>query len=85
MLRRFLEESGLFLIPFGLFLLYLVFAGRNPLRRAHWDRSFVVLILAGLAVVIGSLVYDGLFSERSTSGYIPTHMENGRLVPGTFR
>ena len=85
MLRRVLEEFGLFLIPFGFFLLYLVLAGRNPLRRAHWDRGLVVLTLAGLAVVIGSLVYEGLFSERRPGGYVPTHMENGRLVPGTFR
>lgn len=85
MLRRVLEEFGLFLIPFGLFLLYLVLLGRNPLRRAHWDRWLVVLTLLGLAVVIGSLVYEGLFSERRAGGYIPTHMENGRLVPGTFR
>lgn len=85
MLRRALEEFGLFLIPFGFFLLYLTFAGRNPLRRVHWDRSLVALTLAGLAVVIGSLVYEGLYSERRAGGYVPTHMENGRLVPGTFR
>ena len=41
--------------------------------------------LAGLAVVIGTLVYEGLFSERRPGGYVPTHMENGRLVPGGFR
>ena len=85
MLRRVLEEFGLFLIPFGFFLLYLVLVGRNPLRRSHWDRGLVALTLAGLAVVIGSLVYEGLFSERRPGGYVPTHMENGQLVPGTFR
>ena len=85
MLRRVLEEFGFFLIPFGLFLVYLVLAGRNPLRRVHWDAHLLRLVLAGLAVVIGSFVYDGLFSERRTGGYVPTHMENGRLVPGAFR
>lgn len=85
MLRRAIEEFGLFLIPFALFLVYLLLAGRNPLRRVHWNAAFLRLVLAGLAVVIGTLVYDGLFSERREGGYVPAHMENGRLVPGQFR
>jgi hypothetical protein len=85
MLRRFLEEFGLFLIPFALFSVYLVLAGRNPLRRMHWDAHLWRLVIAGLLVVIGTLVYEGLFAERRAGGYVPTHMENGRLVPGGFR
>ncbi|SFL80303.1 DUF6111 family protein [Methylobacterium pseudosasicola] len=85
MLRRLIEEFGLFLIPFVLFMVYLVLAGRNPLRRVHWDPHIVRLVLAGLAVVIGTLIYEGLFSERRAGGYVPTHMENGRLVPGEFK
>ncbi|KST61592.1 hypothetical protein AO398_02785 [Methylobacterium sp. GXS13] len=85
MLRRLIEEFGLFLIPFVLFVVYLLLVGRNPLRRVHWDPHIVRLVLAGLAVVIGTLVYEGLFSERRAGGYVPTHMENGRLVPGEFK
>ncbi|MCJ2062822.1 DUF6111 family protein [Methylobacterium sp. J-088] len=85
MLRRVLEEFGLFLIPFALFLVYLVLAGRNPLRRVHWDAHLFRLVLAGLTIVIATLVYEGLFSDRHAGGYVPTHMENGRLVPGVFR
>ena len=85
MLRRVIEEFGLFLIPFALFLVYLLLVGRNPLRLVHWNAHFVRLTLLGLAVVIGTLVYDGLFSERREGGYVPAHMENGRLVPGQFR
>ena len=85
MLRRVLEEFGLFLVPFALFLVYLLLSGRNPLRRVHWDPHLFRLVLAGLAVVISTLVYEGLFSERRSAGYVPTHMENGRLVPGGFR
>lgn len=85
MLRRLIEEFGLFLIPFVLFMAYLVLVGRNPMRRAHWDPHLVRLVLAGLAIVIGTLVYEGLFSERRAGGYVPTHMENGRLVPGGFK
>lgn len=85
MLRRFLEEFGLFLLPFGLFFAYLILVGRNPLQRAHWDGQTFRLVLAGLAVVIASLVWTGLFSERHEGGFVPTHMENGQLVPGRFR
>ncbi|MCJ2118659.1 DUF6111 family protein [Methylobacterium sp. J-001] len=85
MLRRLIEEFGLFLIPFVLFVVYLLLVGRNPLRRVHWDPHIVRLVLAGLAVVIGTLVYEGLFSERRAGGYVPTHMENGRLMPGEFK
>ena len=85
MLRRLLEEFGLFLIPFALFLLFLLVAGRNPLRAVHWNPHLVRLALAGIAIVISTLVYDGLFSERRAGGYVPAHMENGRLVPGQFR
>ncbi|MCJ2008730.1 DUF6111 family protein [Methylobacterium sp. E-041] len=85
MLRRFVEEFGLFLLPFGLFFAYLLLVGRNPLQRAHWDAQAFRLVLAGLAVVIASMVASGLFSERHAAGFVPTHMENGRLVPGEFR
>ncbi len=85
MLRRLIEEFGLFLVPFALFCAYLLVTGRNPLRRVHWDGQSLRLALAGIVLVIASLVYTGLFSARSTSGYVPAHMENGRLVPGQFR
>ncbi len=85
MLRALLEELALFLVPFALFFGYLALTGRNPLHRVHWDPHRLRLLLAGLAVVIASLVWSGLFSQRNATGYVPSHMENGRLVPGQFR
>ncbi|MDR7036383.1 MULTISPECIES: DUF6111 family protein [Methylobacterium] len=85
MLRRVLEELGLFLIPFLLFFGYLLLVGRNPFHRVHWEAQVFRLVLAGFGVVIASLVLTGLFSERHAGGYVPAHMENGRLVPGQFR
>lgn len=84
MLRRLVEEIGLFLIPFGVFFLFLLLAGRNPLRREQWDGRMLRLVGIGIGVVIVSLVADGLFSTREAGGYVPPHMENGRLVPGRF-
>jgi hypothetical protein len=85
MIRRLIEEFGLFLIPFAFFVVYLGVTGRNPLRIAHWTEHGRRLVLAGLLVVLASLLYEGLFSVREEAGYVPPHMENGRLVPGQFK
>jgi hypothetical protein len=85
MIRRLIEEFGLFLIPFALFMVYLGLTGRNPLQIDHWTAQARRLVLAGLFVVMASLLYEGFFSVREKTGYVPPHMENGRLVPGQFR
>ena len=85
MLRTIVEEVLLFLIPFGLFALWLAATRRSPLARSHWSGATVWLVIAGLAVALLSLVVAGLTAERHAHGFVPTHMENGRVVPGTFR
>ncbi|WP_163094538.1 DUF6111 family protein, partial [Acinetobacter baumannii] len=65
--------------------LYLLLVGRNPLHRTHWDAQIFRLVMAGLGIVIASLVLSGLLGERHGEGYVPAHMENGRLVPGRFQ
>jgi hypothetical protein len=85
MIRRLIEEFGLFLIPFALFVVYLGATGRNPLQMVHWTAQGRRLVLAGLLVVLASLLYEGFFSVREETGYVPPHMENGRLVPGQFK
>ena len=42
-------------------------------------------MLAGLFIVIASLVMTGLTGQRTKDGYEPPRYENGRLVPGHFR
>ncbi|WP_350449299.1 DUF6111 family protein [Escherichia coli] len=42
-------------------------------------------MMAGLGIVIASLVLSGLLGERHGEGYVPAHMENGRLGPGRFQ
>ena len=85
MLRAILEEALLFLVPFGLFALYLGLRRRNPLLWAHWDRQASWLVIAGLAIVVAALLYTGLTAERHEGGFVPPHLENGRVVPGQFR
>ena len=85
MLRILLEEIALFLIPFGLFAIFLLLRRRNLLRFEHWSSSMVWLAMAGLLLALVSLVGSVFFTERPLSGFEPTHMENGRVVPGRFR
>lgn len=85
MLRLILQEFGLFLLPFLAFAAYLLFARKSPLDRAHWAPHWTRLILAGLGVVVVSLVVTGLATERHPDGYVPPRIENGKLVPGHFQ
>ena len=85
MLRAILEEALLFLVPFGLFALYLTLRRRNPFLWAHWSDQTSWLVIAGLGLAVAALVYTGLTAERHEGGFVPPHLENGRVVPGQFR
>lgn len=84
MTRAVIQGLVLFLLPFVLFALYLVFRRRNPLIWSHWSDQSLWLAIAGLSFVIVSLIATGLLAERQTGTYVPTHVENGRVVPGHF-
>jgi heme/copper-type cytochrome/quinol oxidase subunit 1 len=85
MTRAFLQGLVLFLLPFVLFGAYLVILRRNALAWSSWSKQSFWLTIAGLVMVILSLVATGLFSERQTGAFVPTHIENGRVVPGQFQ
>jgi uncharacterized membrane protein YbhN (UPF0104 family) len=85
MLRVVFEEALLFGLPFVLFAAYLVLRRRNPLQWAAWSGQASWLLIAGLALAAGALVLTGIFAERRTGPFEPTHLENGRVVPGQFR
>ncbi|MEE1609640.1 DUF6111 family protein [Microvirga sp. CF3016] len=84
MTRAVVQGLVLFLLPFVLFAVYLVIRRRNPLIWSHWSDQSLWLAIAGLSFVIVSLVATGLLAERQTGTYVPTHVENGRVVPGHF-
>jgi hypothetical protein len=84
MTRAVVQGLVLFLLPFVLFAVYLVIRRRNPLIWSHWSDQSLWLAIAGLSFVIVSLVATGLLAERQTGTYVPTHVENGRVVPGDF-
>lgn len=85
MIRAVAAEVILFLLPFVLFALFLVLRRRNPLRWEAWSDQAVYLVGAGLVLAIASLLYAGVAGERRSGSFEPTHIENGRVVPGRFQ
>ena len=85
MTRAVVQGVVLFLLPFVLFGMYLLIRRRNPLLWTHWSSQSLWLTIAGLSFVVLSLIATGLLDERQTGAYVPTHIENGRVVPGHFQ
>jgi Family of unknown function (DUF6111) len=85
MIRAFVDEFLLFLLPFAAFAAYLLARKRNPLAWASWSDHTAWLVISGLAVVILTLLVTGLTADRQQGAFRPTHTENGRVVPGQFR
>lgn len=85
MIRVVLQELGLFLIPFILYAAMLAAQRKHLLDIEHWSQSATWLAMAGLVLVIGGMLYLGIFAERHTGRYVPPHIENGRPVQGGFR
>ena len=81
--RAFLEVLLPFLLPFAGYAIWLALRRRYPFVASAWARGPVAaLVVGGLALAVLSLVAAGLFGPRARGGYVPAHMERGRLVPG---
>jgi hypothetical protein len=84
MIRPALTEIGIFLIPFGVYALFLLATRSAILAPSSWPIQMVArLVIGSLLLVIISLVLLAQFSGSSpNSTYVPAHVENGKLVPG---
>src|SRR5262245_36219460 len=87
MIRPVLMEIGIFLIPFAVYALFLVATRSGVMTKSVWPLAVVArLAIGALLLVIVSLVLLAHFSGAPPqSTYVPAHMENGKLVPGTER
>jgi hypothetical protein len=87
MIRPALTEIGVFLIPFGVYVLFLFATRSGVLAPSSWPIQMTArLLLASLVLVVISLVMLAQFSGGSpNSTYVPAHVENGKLVPGVER
>jgi hypothetical protein len=84
MIRQALTETGVFLIPFAVYALFLIATRSGVLVQTSWPIHLVArLVLASLLLIILSLVMLANFTgSPPNSTYIPAHVENGKLVPG---
>ena len=85
MIRTLADDLLLVLLPFALFFAYLVIRRRNPMLRESWSGQVGWLSIAGVGLVVAAFLLAGIFAERRTGAFVPTHVENGRVVPGQFR
>ncbi|MER2606093.1 MAG: DUF6111 family protein [Siculibacillus sp.] len=85
MLRLVLIQVSLFAAPFLLWVLWAL-VRRRGLATWRSEAPTAGLAIAGLALVIASLVWLAVFEGGSSQGtYEPDRFENGRLVPGRIR
>jgi hypothetical protein len=81
-ISRLLFDGLLFLLPFALYLAYLRLRQQDE-ETSSTKHPWTALFISGLVLVAGSFVFWGLVENRNQRGvYIPTHLEDGRLVPG---
>ena len=85
MIRLVAAEGLLLLLPFGVFAGLLLLQRRRVLAIESWSAHAVSLATIGLGLFLASFLYKGLIAERPMTGFQPTHMENGQVVPGRFR
>jgi hypothetical protein len=82
MIRRFLYELLLFLLPFALYAAYLRVSKRESFGLSR-DHPWTMLFVSGLVLVVASFVVLGFLEDTGSRGtYVPPHVENGQVVPG---
>jgi len=85
MIRPAFTEVLIFLIPFAVYVLFLLATRSGLMLPESWPLHIVAkLVLGSLLLVIVSFVLLAQFSGASPhSTYIPAHIdENGKFVPG---
>jgi hypothetical protein len=85
MIRPILTEIGIFLIPFLVYAAFLLARRNGVFDASSWPMRVVVrLAIVAFLLTILSLILLAHFSGAPPdSTYVPAHLENGRLVPGT--
>jgi hypothetical protein len=87
MIRQVLTELGLFIAPFAAYAIFLWATRAGVLDPASWPFRTVAWLTVSAVVLVGaSFVLLALFSgvpPRST--YVPAHIEDGQVVPGTTK
>jgi hypothetical protein len=86
-IRLFSVEVALFLAPFVAYGLFIWGTREGLLHPEAWSvRKLIVLSLVAVVLTAGGFI---AVAQRSGgpahSTYVPAHVENGQLVPGTLK
>ena len=83
MLRVILEPAALFLAPFALYAMFVLFFLGEGQMDSRWSRRHVSLLtLAGLGLAALGVLAVAVTAPRHQGAYTPAHIESGKLVPG---
>jgi Family of unknown function (DUF6111) len=87
MIRPILIELSLFVTPFVIYAVFLWATREGVLDVSAWSvpRLMWLTIAALILTIVFLLLLAQFGGAPPGSTYIPAHMENGRLVPGTER
>lgn len=87
MIRPVLIEIALFLAPFAAYALFVWATRSGVLHPDAWNMRVIGwLTFVALALMVGSFIVMAQFGGAPPhSEYVPAHIENGKLVPGTTR
>jgi len=80
-------EVALFLAPFVIYVLFLWATREGILHPKEW-RPQVLALLSAAAIAltaVGFVLIAEYGGAPANSTYVPAHLENGRLVPGTTK
>jgi hypothetical protein len=87
MMRTILTEGALFVSPFVAYVLFVWLRGGSVAHPTLWTLRALswLMIIALLGVIAGLVAMAKYGGAPPGSTYIPAHIENGRLVPGTIK
>jgi hypothetical protein len=87
MIRPVATELILFVAPFVAYAIFLWATEEGVLHPESWPISRLVwLTIAALVLMAGSFIVLAQWGgEPKNSVYVPAHIENGKLVPGTMK
>jgi len=84
----------LFLLPLVLYLMWRRHAQHRAEAQAEGDQETLdqlqtqfMWVVIGLVALFGAIAVSLAFTSGSEPGkvYVPPHMEDGKVVPGTFK
>ena len=87
MVRLFSIEVALFLAPFIIYALFLWATREGILHPKEWQPGVLAFLsLAAVALTaVGFVLIAEYGGAPAHSTYVPAHLENGQIVPGTLK